>query len=233
MSDRNFDALLQAAVEDAVLAQTEALSAWADTQPEHQFSKRFQRRMTKLLKNPFGYARQHSRPVLQQVLRTAAVILVTLGMTATVLLSIPQVRAAVWNFLRTVYETHTEYRFTEPAPEEPAELPTLHADWLPEGYEETVVRNTGSDVLIEYQNENDNIITIHYSIAVEGSAFSVDNEHTIETTITLNGTTCTSFFNEETGWRSLTWFSEDRSVFYQLDGFCTTEVLLKIKENIS
>ena len=229
MSDAGFDAILRDAVAEAAEAQAAALTDAAQELPEHRFSRRFQRRIARLLKDPLRYA----RPVWQQALRTAAMILVTLGLTGTVLLSFPQVRAAVWNFLRTVYETHTEYRFTEPAPEETAELPTLHANWLPEGYEETYVRNTGNDVLIEHRNESNNIISIQYSIANEGSVFSIDNEHTTETTITFNGTSYISYFNKETGWRSLTWFSADGDVFYQLDGPCTTEELLKIKENLS
>jgi len=229
MSDAGLDAILRAAVAEAAQMQADALISSAEKLPDHSPSKRFQRRMARLLNDPLRYA----RPARQRALRTAAMILVTLGLTGTVLLSIPQVRAAVWNFIRTVYETHTEYRFTAPAPEEPVQLPTYHANWLPEGYEETVVRNTASEVLIQYQNEASNMIILRYSVTTKGNAFSVDNEHTSETTITFNGITYTSFFNEETGWRSLTWFSEDLSVFYQLDGFCTIEELVKIKENLS
>lgn len=233
MSEQEFEQLLQDQLAEVSFGCAQALSRAADGLPAHQPSLRHQRRMARLLRDPLVYARRHGLPPLRQALRTAAMILVTLGLTGTVLLSIPQVRAAVWNFIRTVYETHTEYRFTAPAPEEPVRLPTYHANWLPEGYEETVVRNTASEVLIQYQNEASNMIILRYSVTTKGNAFSVDNEHTSETTITFNGITYTSFFNEETGWRSLTWFSEDRSVFYQLDGFCTIEELVKIKENLS
>lgn len=228
MSDASLDAILRAAVAEAAEAQAVALTAAAAELPEHQFSRRFQRRMARLLKDPLRYA----RPAWQQALRTAAMILVTLGLTGTVLLSIPQVRAAVWNFIRTVFDTHTEYRFTEPAPEEAAQLPTHRANWLPEGYEETMVQNTGDSVWIEYQN-NHSIIRLNYDLAVEGLVFSIDNEHTTETTMSSGGTDYTVYFNEITGRRSLTWFSDDGSVFYQLSGPCTTEELLKIKENLS
>ena len=228
MSDASLDAILRAAVAESAQMQADALTTSAEKLPDHSPSKRFQRRMTRLLNDPLRYA----RPAWQQGLRTAAMILVTLGLTGTVLLSIPQVRAAVWNFIRTVFETHTEYRFTEPAPEETAQLPTYHANWLPEGYEETKVRNTGDSVLIEYQN-NDSVIRLNYDLAVQGFVFSIDNERTTETTMSSGGTDYTVYFNELTGHRSLTWFSDDGSVFYQLSGPCTTEELLKIKENLS
>lgn len=228
MSDASLDAILRAAVAEAAEAQAVALTAAAAELPEHQFSRRFQRRMARLLKDPLRYA----RPAWQQALRTAAMILVTLGLTGTVLLSIPQVRAAVWNFIRTVFDTHTEYRFTEPAPEEPVQLPTFHANWLPEGYEKTVVQNTGDSVWIEYQN-TDSVIRLNYDLAVQGFVFSIDNERTTETTMSSGGTDYTVYFNEITGRRSLTWFSDDGSVFYQLSGPCTTEELLKIKENLT
>lgn len=228
MSDASFDAILRAAVAEAAEAQAAALTAAAAELPEHQFSRRFQRRMARLLKEPLRYA----RPAWQQALRTAAMILVTLGLTGTVLLSIPQVRAAVWNFIRTVFDTHTEYRFTEPAPEEAAQLPTYHANWLPEGYEETMVQNTGDSVWIEYK-KNNAVIHFSYEFAQQGLVFSVDNEHTTESTLMHNDTIYTVYFNEKTGWRGVTWFSADGDIFYQLDGPCTTEELLKIKDNLS
>ena len=228
MSDAGLDAILRAAVAEAAQMQADALIASAEKLPDHSPSKRFQRRMARLLNDPLRYA----RPARQRALRTAAMILVTLGLTGTVLLSIPQVRAAVWNFIRTVYATHTEYRFTAPAPEEPVQLPTYHANWLPEGYEETVVQNRGDSVRIEYQN-GDLIIRFRCYLAMEGLVSSVDNVRTTETSLSIGGTTYTIYFNEETGWRALTWFSEDGSVFNQLEGPCTTDELLKIKENLS
>ena len=232
MSDRAFEQLLLDQLAEVSFGCADSLSRAADGLPDHQPSRRHQRRMARMLRDPLVYVRRHGLPPLQQALRTAAMILVTLGLTGTVLLSIPQVRAAVRNYIRTVYETHTEYRFTEPAPEEPVQLPTHHANWLPEGYEETVVRNTGDHVWIEY-HRNESIIRFRYNYAVQGFVFSVDNEHTIESTVSINGTDYTVYFNEKTGSYSLTWFSEDRSVFYQLDGFCTIEELVKIKENLS
>lgn len=228
MSDASLDAILRAAVAESAQMQADALTTSAEKLPDHSPSKRFQRRMTRLLNDPLRYA----HPAWQQALRTAAMILVTLGLTGTVLLSIPQVRAAVWNFIRTVFDTHTEYRFTEPAPEEAAQLPTHRANWLPEGYEETMVQNTGETVWIEYQH-NEAIIRFRYYLAVQGFVFSVDNDHTTEKSVLIDGTTYTTYVNEKTGNRSLTWFSEDGSVFYHLSGPCTTEELLKIKENLS
>ena len=228
MSDASLDAILRAAVAESAQMQADALTTSAEKLPDRSPSKRFHRRMTRLLNDPLRY----TRPAWQQALRTAAMILVTLGLTGTVLLSIPQVRAAVWNFIRTVFETHTEYRFTEPAPEEPVQLPTHHANWLPEGYEETMVQNTGETVWIEYQN-NTSIIRFRYYLAAQGFISSVDNEHTTETHLSVDGTTYTVYFNEDTGWCSLTWLSHDGSVFYQLEGPCSTEELLKIKENFS
>ena len=228
MSDASLDAILRAAVAESAQMQADALAASAESLPDHSPSKRFQRRMARLLKDPLRYA----RPAWQQALRTAAMILVTLGLTGTVLLSIPQVRAAVWNFIRTVFDTHTEYRFTEPAPEETAQLPTYHANWLPEGYEETMVQNTGDSVWIEYK-KNNAVIHFSYEFAQQGLVFSVDNEHTTESTLMHIDTIYTVYFNEKTGWRGVTWFSADGDIFYQLDGSCTTEELLKIKDNLS
>lgn len=228
MSDASLDAILRAAVAESAQMQSNALTASAEKLPDHSPSRRFQRRMARLLKDPLRYA----RPAWQQALRTAAMILVTLGLTGTVLLSIPQVRAAVWNFIRTVFETHTEYRFTEPAPEEAAQLPTHRANWLPEGYEETVVQNTGDRIWIEYRNESA-MIRLRYRLAAQGFVFSVDNEQTTEETVSMNGVNYTVYLNENTGRRLLTWYSVDNTIFYQLDGFCNTEDLLKIAENLS
>lgn len=228
MNDHEFDEMLRAAVSDSAQMQADALTARTDGQPDHRFSPRFRRRAAKLQKHPIRSTRSPG----QQALRTAAMILVTLGLTGTVLLSFPQVRAAVWGFVRTVYPTHTEYHFTNPAPEEPVDLPTLHAGWLPEGYEETMVQNTGNRVWIEYQKD-DAVIRLRYRLATQGFVFSIDNEHTTEEVMIKNGVNYTVYLSENTSNCLLTWFSADATIFYQLEGFCETDELIKLAENLS
>ena len=95
-----------------------------------------------------------------------------------------------------------------------------------------MVRNTGDSVRIEYQN-GDLIIRFRCYLAVEGLVTSVDNEHTTESKVSKNGTEYTVYFNENSGRRSITWFSSDGTLFHDLDGFCATEELIKIAENLS
>lgn len=228
MSDKEFDEILRAAVAESAQMQADALTARTEGQPDHHFSPHFRRRASRLLNHPL----RRTRSPRQQALRTAAMILVTLGLTGTVLLSFPQVRATVWGFVRTDYPTHTEYRFTNPAPEDLVDLPTLHAGWLPEGYEETMVQNTGNRVWIEYQKD-DAVIRLRYRLATEGFVFSVDNEHTTEEAMTKNGVNYTVYLSDNTSNCLLTWFSADATIFYQLEGFCETDELIKLAENLS
>ena len=235
MNEAQFDQALASTFSHYADIQAQALSVYSETQtaanPVHTFSRRFSRRMARLLNNPQSYARNSARPVWQRALRTAAMVLISLSLTGAVLLSIPQVRAAVWKFIRIVYETNTEYRFTDPAPEDTVQLPTYHANWLPEGYEETYMRNTGSDVLIHYEN-SDSVIRFTYNFASQGTSYSIDNEHTEETILTVNKTVYTIHSNEQTGWHGIFWFSDDHSIFHQLSGYCSINDLLKIKDNL-
>lgn len=228
MTVERLDALLHEALSQSANRQAAALTAAVADLPEHRFSRRYERRISRLLRKPLQYA----RPVYQQTSRrTAAAILLALGLTGTITLSFPQARAAVWKFIRTVYETHTEYRFTEPVSDTPASLPIHQANWLPDGYEQSSVLDMDDTVWIEYQN-GESTIRFSYCLATQGFVYSIDNEHTTEETVTFHGSTYTAFHNEETQWCSLIWFSEDKTIFYHLDGFCPIEDLLNIAENI-
>ena len=235
MTDAMFEELLRRELETAAAVQAEKLTALAEEKglSDHPFSRRFERRMAKMKKDPLAYARRYSRSPSQRVLRKVALVLAALGLSGAMLLAFPKARAAVWRFIQTVYETHTEYAFVEPAPEALAPLPTLHANWLPDGYEETTVQNTGSRVLMLFENEQGQTIDIQYYVADEGFSFLVDNEHTVETNYIEDGVAYKLYIGDSSFNRNvITWFSEDASVFYQVAGPCSIDELLKISKNL-
>ena len=234
MTDAMFEALLRRELKTAAAVQAEKLTALAEEKElfDHPFSRRFERRMAKMKKDPLAYARRYSRSPSQRALRKVALVLAALGLSGAMLLAFPKARAAVWRFIQTVYETHTEYAFAEPAPEVLAPLPTLHANWLPDGYEETTVRNTGEDVLIEYRKDDETLL-LKYAYAVQGYVFAIDNDQMIEEPYRNGETEYTLYHNIDYSRIILTWFSEDGRIFYQIRGSCGLETLIKVIDNLS
>ena len=98
MTDAMFEALLRRELKTAAAVQAEKLTALAEEKElfDHPFSRRFERRMAKMKKDPLAYARRYSRSPSQRALRKVALVLVALGLSGAMLLAFPKARAAVW-----------------------------------------------------------------------------------------------------------------------------------------
>lgn len=128
---------------------------------DHDFSEGFRRKMEVLLR------RQRRRSVQHTVWRYAAALLLTVTLTFGAVMAVsPQARAAVVQWVRTVYENSIVYRFFNPAPQ--GALPRYQLTWLPEGFTEmdmfcdeeyysAIYENeeTGQIIIFEYQFMND------------------------------------------------------------------------------
>lgn len=137
---------------------------------DHDFSEGFRRKMEALLR------RQRRRSVQHTVWRYAAALLLTVTLTFGAVMAVsPQARAAVVQWVRTVYENSIVYRFFNPAPQ--GALPRYELTWLPEGFTETdaYVSQHGCGFL--YMNENtEQGIAFDYSSMRDGTATTITPE---------------------------------------------------------
>jgi hypothetical protein len=147
------DEMLREAVVRADIRELEAMPA--DHEIEHEFSKRFERRMGKLIRrgktgSPAGGAVFLRRRAV--ALAAAIVILLATAM------SVSAVRAAVFEFITEVYEKFTHIFFEEspPSQESADELSIRRPSFIPEGFE-LVSEKTAGPVLLVYEKGSDYI----------------------------------------------------------------------------
>ena len=147
------DDMLREAVIKADICELEALPA--DHEIEHEFSKRFERRMGKLIRrgktgSPAGGAVFLRRRAV--ALAAAIVILLASAM------SVSAVRAAVFEFITEAYEKFTHIFFEEspPSQESADELSIRRPSFIPEGFE-LVSEKMAGPVLLVYKKGSDYI----------------------------------------------------------------------------
>lgn len=134
---RNFDEWLRDALLDANLLQFEKILAEAGAQ-SFDFSPGYLRERTRMLADPFGWARRRGRSLWKRAARSIACVLLACTVAFGALMAAsPAVRAAVLNWLRefgvdsVTYSTNPYASSTVP---EDAALQDWQITWLPEGY---------------------------------------------------------------------------------------------------
>ena len=132
-----FDSDLRRGLMDANLAQYERLLKTANS-AEMDFSPSYLRERTRMLADPFGWARRRGRSARNRAARSAACVLLacTLAFGALMAAS-PTVRAAVLNWLREFggdSVTYTTNPYVSQRAPEGAALQDWQVTWLPEGY---------------------------------------------------------------------------------------------------
>ena len=130
MAEKSFDTLLRQALLEAAWQE---LTPTLETEPP-AFSPAYLRWRTRLLADPFAWAKKHLRPLWAKALRTAACILLAASLTLGSLMAVsPTVRAAVLNWLREISGGNVFYSGTvqQSYPDEP---PAWRPTWLPDGW---------------------------------------------------------------------------------------------------
>jgi len=147
------DEMLREAVVRADIRELEAMPA--DHEIEHEFSKRFERRMGKLIRrgktgSPVGaiaFLRRH------MVAFVAAIIILFASA-----MSVSAVRAAVFEFITEVYEKFTHIFFNESrsSSDSAGEFIVRRPSFIPEGFE-LVSEKTAGPILLVYEKGSDYI----------------------------------------------------------------------------
>lgn len=148
----------------------------------HDFSEGFRRKMEALLR------RQRRRSVQHTVWRYAAAVLLTVTLTFGAVMAVsPQARAAVVQWVRTVYENSVVYRFFNPAPQ--GAIPRYELTWLPEGFAETDVFCDEEYYYVIYENkENGQGFIFEYQLMHDGtSVTNIPEEGSSITQVEVNG----------------------------------------------
>lgn len=147
------DDMLREAVIKADIRELEALPA--DHEIEHEFSKRFERRMTKLVRRSKTGSSAGGAVFLRR--RLVALVASIVILLATVM-SIPAVRAAMFEFITEAHEKFTHIFFDESrsSNDVSGEFIVRRPSFIPEGFE-LVEEETVGPILLVYEKGSDYI----------------------------------------------------------------------------
>lgn len=191
-------------------------------------------RMAPFLSRPFAAGRR-KKPLWARVLRTAAVLLLALSLTAgAVLWASPAVRvwaAELARMLMVWTDVSADFLFHGGDGAE-TDLSCWRPTWLPEGYEEVEVWDVGVVCVTTYRNEEGEEIYFEYS--APSGALTIDNEHSDYSEIEINGCKAHLFASNTEGKPSfLLWMNKEETAFFMLEGAAPPEDLIRMAESIS
>ncbi|HUM85137.1 MAG TPA: DUF4367 domain-containing protein [Lachnospiraceae bacterium] len=195
------DEMLREAVVRADIRELEAMPA--DHEIEHEFSKRFERRMGKLIRrgktgSPVGaiaFLRRH------MVAFVAAIIILFASA-----MSVSAVRAAVFEFITEVYEKFTHIFFNESrsSSDSAGEFIVRRPSFIPEGFE-LVSEKTAGPVLLVYEKGSD---YISYSQQrVEDVSMDINTEGAELEELEFKGLPAKYYSNQ--GVQNLLWYDDE------------------------
>ena len=204
------------------------LSSLPEDCPHYEASRRFQRRMERLLADPANYARKMLRPWQEKTARAAAMAAVSVGLSALLLSQLsPSAWAAVRQWFKEIYQTQVVYRFSGESKAPGVYLP----GWLPEGYTPYKAFHSG----MSYSDPDGLLLSFMYSSLQDGSALTLsDTDHAACTAVTVNGLPGEWYVSSDPDLpNALIWLNEEKQVSFSISGYLNWEDILHMAESVS
>lgn len=190
-------------------------------------------RSCRTIRAEFGKTRrkEYGSGLRTMVLKTAAVLLITLGVTGATIRSLEALRIPVRNFLmeqngqysKIVLDRSEITVSAGPAPvHDPADVFEPVAELLPEGYYEISHESTEGLVSSKYENEECNYIL--FTMTSSSGDFLVDSRDAQVSQITMEGYEATYIVEDRL---QLIWVDEEQKVVYTIvsDGLTEEEFM--------
>jgi len=191
----------------------------------HNFSPSFEGKMKKLILRSKRMEKNLSSRYRRIIAITAIVIVL-----ATVTLSIPNVRAAISEFIIEVYDKYSHIFFENDNYDDnnhSEEFISYAPTFIPDGFEVTF-ENYDDSVLIEYENQlGDQMISYIQQYKDDLSAY-INTEGVQLEEIIVNG--FSAYYYSNKGTQNLLWY--DDHYYYRLSSTLDKEMLVKIAESI-
>lgn len=240
MTDEALDGLLRQVMLDA--ARLELSGAPAE-QEAHTFSPAFERRMQKLLRraehparHSFGLLRRTKYPARHRFGRIAAcfLLLAALGFSSVMAFN-AEARAAVFGWIREVYETYFVYRYEGEemiAPEDTVYMPT----WVPEGYSLISTPEPGALHLAEATYQNADGLMVIFLYTTDPTAVNVFAEQEgvdVQSKTVGNHQADLYLDNRADQPSSIVWTDEETGVIFLISAYLSGEDLIKMAESVT
>lgn len=200
----------------------------------HQFSRKFLRKMRKLIAQSKQSVRQQR--VIRFTKRSLLTAAIILALMFTLVMSVSALRAKFFEMISEIFQTHTRVTFqTEESAlyedSEYTELRPMKPTYLPEGYELQEDQTFGETVGLIYSDESNHLI-VYLQTPIAIYASNIDTENVNQKHSVINGVDY--WIIEKEGDYSVVW-TDDTQVYEILFGaspLATEEEIIKIAQSV-
>ena len=188
------------------------------------FSKKFERRMQRLLRR----ADKIYYPMINTLSKRVACVALSITLLLSVTtLSVKALREPFFQFIVETYETFTDLFF--PKEEPSSSFVPVAPTYIPEGYSERSRKTDHVSITITYQNELGQSLDYMQLLNGGGITTSVDTENAITHKLMLKNST-EAILVEKNGYKQII-FRNDNCIF-ELIGVISQEELIKAAESL-
>ena len=192
----------------------------------HEFSPEFERNMERLIQKTKRKTR--IRRCLQSIAVAALVVVIGLS---TWLAVDTEARAAMVEWIRTVYEDSIIYEFFHPGAEEGDT--SYRLGWVPEGYSLIQEENGELVCIAVYQNDDD-MIYLSYSHSDNRGQTELFPGNSGTEPITVLGNTGEFYAaKDESETNELVWFDDEVGILFTISSSLNQESMLKMAESVT
>lgn len=221
-----FDVLLTEALKEYMDIELNQINALAQSEC-CEFSDKFERKVHRI-GNSIGRA-DRIKAFGKVVFRTVVSAAVAFGIVFGMLLTQPEVYAAVQKTIRTVFGEYDKIEYVDETADDTVINDSIRLGYVPEGYYLSEGKYTPLDVSLIYKN-GENSIKFVYGFA-NGKFAYIDNEHNKYERFMQNGI---EFYyyksSEENYYDVITWYENGYS--FIIYAHLSKDNLVKIAENI-
>lgn len=221
---------------DAILKEATAeaerfrLSIVPEDGEPHVFSKRFERKMQKLI-------RRANHPIRYQVMRTAAAIaLAILTLFGAVMAVSPEARAAVIGWIKETFGVYTHYSSDTTNAEDTNTDPVkceYRFSALPEGYMELMVKDIEGGKTYLYGDDSGNILQFTYTYDPENNSLFVRTDDCKHYSGFVNNLPADIYISsKENETNAIIWQDLQEGVFFEIHTMSDQAGLIALAETV-
>ena len=232
------DAMLK---EAAAEAERFLLSIVPEDGEPHVFSKRFERKMAKLI-------RRANHPIRYQIMRTAATVLLAIATLFGAVMAVsPEARAAVIGWVKSAFHEFFEYSNEVPntnntPTDENSDInnPTsepvkyeYHLSVIPEGYRELKTIDKLDGKMYLYVNEAGQILQFTYTYGAENSNMFAKAEEYEQYSVVVNERSADVYIAiKESETSAIVWQDTEAGILFQIFAFADQTELVEVAETV-
>lgn len=187
---------------------------------------RYLRFEKKILRDPMGYVNRVSKSVSKRVMKTAAMIVLTIAVLFGLMMSIPPVRAFVFSVVEEFID-HNEHKTYETRADE--ELGKCIIGYLPEGFD--VVSDYSAGMII--CSDGNSKIKLIYEYAYSESWLFVDNEEVAVRNTMIGEHSAVIYVTTESDKKNrVVWYDEAKKMQFYISSTIDIDELIKVAESV-